>query len=232
MGFLKDLGKWLQDGKKPKGNSMRQATVKLKVFNKRLMRQSKKLEISARQARDKAIADSKNSESDDNGDPTMNNKNVENYSSDPQARYGAKGKNDIWLGYKRHVAVDMHQGLITKVAVTKANLHDGEAFKHVRPAQGAVVADKIYSDGKARKEMKARGLHSMAIMKNNAKEKNKEKDSFLSALRMPYEGVFSKMNKRARYRGQVKVYFQALFQAIVHNVKRLITIEVPPVPIG
>ncbi|MHA1146711.1 MAG: Snf7 family protein [Promethearchaeota archaeon] len=55
MGFIKDLSKWLQGGKKPKGDAMRQATVKLKVFNKRLMRQSKKLEISARQARDKAV---------------------------------------------------------------------------------------------------------------------------------------------------------------------------------
>ena len=50
----------------------------------------------------------------------MNNKNVSNYSSDPDARYGAKGKNDIWFGYKRHVGVDMHQGLISTVAVTPA----------------------------------------------------------------------------------------------------------------
>ena len=56
MGFIKDLGKWLSGGKKPKPDNIRQATVKLKVFNKRLMRQSKKLEISARQARDKAVA--------------------------------------------------------------------------------------------------------------------------------------------------------------------------------
>ena len=79
--------------------------------------------------------------------------------------------------------------------------------------------------------MKARGLHSMAIRKNNAKDKNKQKDAFLSALRMPYEGVFSKMPKRARYRGQVEVYFQALFDAIVHNVKRLIVMKVEAIPI-
>jgi len=106
-------------------------------------------------ARDKAIADVENEQRDDDNHPTMNNKNIGNYSSDPEARYGAKGKNDIWLGYKRHVSVDMHQGLITKVAVTPANVHDGKAFKHVRPKQGAVVADKIYSDGAAQKEIKA-----------------------------------------------------------------------------
>ncbi|MHA1273971.1 MAG: Snf7 family protein [Promethearchaeota archaeon] len=55
MGFLKDIGKWLSGGKKPKADNIRQAIVKLRVFNKRLMRQTKKLEFSAKQARDKAV---------------------------------------------------------------------------------------------------------------------------------------------------------------------------------
>jgi IS5 family transposase len=182
-------------------------------------------------ARDKAIADTENEQRDEDGNPTMNNKNAGTYCSDPDARYGAKGKNDIWLGYKRHLGVDMNQGLISKVAVTPANVHDGKALKHVRPSQGAVVADKIYSDGEARKEMQMRGLHSMAIKKNNAREKNREQDSYFSSIRMPFEGVFSKMSRRARYRGRVKVYFQAVFEAIVHNVKRLIAIGAEPVPL-
>jgi hypothetical protein len=53
MGFLKDISKWLSGGKK---NNIRSAEVKLKVFNKRLMRQTKKLEMSAKLARDKAVA--------------------------------------------------------------------------------------------------------------------------------------------------------------------------------
>ena len=182
-------------------------------------------------ARDAAIADLENQEEDDDGNPTMNNKNVSEYSSDSDARYGAKGKGDVWLGYKRHVAVDMHQGLISKVAVTPGNVHDGAALKHVAPSHGAVVADKIYSDGKAQKEIKRRGLHSMAIKKNNNTDKNREQDAFFSALRMPFEGVFSKFSNRARYRGKVKVYFQALMEAIVHNVKRLVTIRIEAIPI-
>lgn len=183
-------------------------------------------------ARDKAVEDRKNNEKDDDGNPTMNNKNASNYSTDPDARYGAKSKNDIWLGFKRHIGVDTHQGLISKVAVTPANIHDGTAFKHVKPSQGAILADKIYSDGQAAREMKARGLHSMVIKKNNSKDKNRKKDSFFCSLRMPFEGVFSKMPKRARYRGILKVYFQALMDAIVHNVKRLVTIRVEAIPIS
>jgi hypothetical protein len=53
MGFLKDISKWLSGGKKK--DNIRSASVKLKVFNKRLMRQTKKMEMSAKIARDKAV---------------------------------------------------------------------------------------------------------------------------------------------------------------------------------
>lgn len=53
MGFLKDISKWLSGGRKT--DSVRSASIKLKVFNKRLMRQTKKLEMSAKIARDKAV---------------------------------------------------------------------------------------------------------------------------------------------------------------------------------
>jgi len=53
MGFLKDISKWLSGGRKT--DSVRSASIKLKVFNKRLMRQVKKLDISAKIARDKAV---------------------------------------------------------------------------------------------------------------------------------------------------------------------------------
>jgi hypothetical protein len=54
MGFLKDISKWLSGGGK-KTDSVRSASIKLKVFNKRLMRQVKKLDITAKIARDKAV---------------------------------------------------------------------------------------------------------------------------------------------------------------------------------
>ena len=53
MGFLKDLSGWLSGGRKK--DTVRSATIRLKVFNKRLMRQTKKMEITAKQARDKAV---------------------------------------------------------------------------------------------------------------------------------------------------------------------------------
>jgi division protein CdvB (Snf7/Vps24/ESCRT-III family) len=53
MGFLKDMSGWLSGGKKK--DTVRSATVKLKVFNKRLARNTRKMEITAKQARDKAV---------------------------------------------------------------------------------------------------------------------------------------------------------------------------------
>lgn len=54
IGFLKDLSGWLSGGKKK--DTVRSATVKLKVFNKRLMRQVKNMEMKSKLARDKAVS--------------------------------------------------------------------------------------------------------------------------------------------------------------------------------
>jgi transposase, IS5 family len=182
-------------------------------------------------ARDKAIVDGSNDEKDDDGNPTMNNKNLSDYSTDPDARYGAKSKNDIWIGYKRHASVDMGSGFINKVAVTPANVHDGTGLKHVCPSSGAVVADKAYSGGKASQELTRRGLHSMAIEPNNKKTKNHDKDRFISSLRMPFEGVFSRKSKRARFIGKVKTQFQAFMEALIFNTRRALILEIEKIPV-
>ena len=97
-----------------------------------------------------------------------------------------------------------------------------QGFKHVAPRHGAVLADKIYSDGSAKRELARRGLHSMVIKKNNAKSEARSKYAFFSKLRMPFEGLFSNVSHRARYCGRWKVYFQVLMEAIISNLKRLV----------
>lgn len=169
--------------------------------------------------RDKAIAD---------GQEKLNNDNVGEYGADRDARYGCKGKDKYWYGYKNHCAVDMKHGLITKTAATPANVTDAKGLKHVCPKGGAVVADKGYCTKPARKTIKANGCHDATIKNNNMKIKNKDKDRFISRLRSPYENVFSKMQKRTRYRTLKKVQYQCFMEAIVFNMKRLITINAPP----
>lgn len=162
------------------------------------------------------------------GEEALNNSNVATYSADRDARFGCKGKSKFWFGYKRHVSVDMGSGLIHKVAVTAANVTDQEGLAHVCPDSGMVFADKGYCCKRGQTIMKSKGCHSGAILKNNMKGKNKDKDHWLSKVRAPFEMVFSKMPKWARYRGLAKVQMQALWEAVVFNIKRLVILESPP----
>src|SRR3546814_735995 len=102
----------------------------------------------------------------------------------------------------------MRHGLITKVAITPANVTEAQSLKHICPQGGMVIADKAYCVREAQTTMRAKGCHSGAILKNNMKQKNFKKDTFLTKLRMPYENIFSKTDKNVRYRGQAKAQFQ------------------------
>lgn len=169
--------------------------------------------------RDKAIKE---------GEEALNNKNVGKYSADKDARFGCKGKKKFWYGYKKHASVDMGSGLIKDIHVTPANTTDQEGIKYICPVGGMVFADKQYCCEKAQKIMKANNCHSGAVMKNNMLKKNKDKDKWLTKMRAPFEGVFSKLENRTRYRGTDKTQLQVLLESIVFNVKRLIVLNSPP----
>jgi len=170
--------------------------------------------------RDKAIKE---------GEDKLNNNNIGTYSADKNARFGCKGKSKFWFGYKAHLSVDMSSNMIESIAATPANISDQEGFRHVCPRNGEMVfADKAYCLAKAQNAMKKRGAHSAAILKQNMKAKNKDLDRWRSAMRSPHEGVFSKFEKRDRYRGLAKIQMQVFLDAIVWNVKRLVSINGPP----
>jgi len=173
--------------------------------------------------RDRAIA---------KGLEKFNNDTAPKVATDKQARFGAKGKDKFWYGYKEHTSVDMQSGLINKVAATPANVDDAKGLRHIGPDQGAVYADKGYCTAPAQRAIKRKGCHSAAIRKNNMTGKNRDKDRWLTKMRAPYERVFSKRSKRVRYRGQAKVQFQVACNAICHNLKRLVALGVEKIPIG
>lgn len=166
------------------------------------------------------------------GEDALNNHNITKYSADKDARFGCKSKQKFWFGYKKHVSVDMSSGLITKVAATPANVPDHVGLKHICPKEGMVFGDKGYCPKLAREIIRRNGCHSGVILKNNMKEKNRDKDRWLTKVRMPFEGVFSKKAVRARYRGWAKVQFQVFMEAIVYNVKRLIVLNISPLELG
>lgn len=171
--------------------------------------------------RDRAIAD---------GEEKLNNAVVGKYASDPDARWGAKGKNKIWFGYKRHTSVDMRHGLIQKVCVTPANVLDFQVIDQICPDQGLVFMDKLYDTKGTDLIVRANGCTPATIRKNTNKIKNKDLDAFHSKLRMPFEGTFSKCSKHTRYRGQTKVLFQVFAESLVHNLKKAVKVLSTPKP--
>ena len=167
-----------------------------------------------------------------NKEDGLNNDNVSDYAADKDARYGCKGKDKYWFGYKRHTAVDMKHGLISKTAATPANVTDARGLKHVCPKQGAVVGDKGYCTKPAQDTIKKNGCHDMTIKNNNMKVKNKDKDRFISRLRSQYENVFAHNKRRAKYRGIKKVQYQCFMEALIFNMKRLVSINAPPLELN
>ena len=157
----------------------------------------------------------------------LNNENISKFSTDRQAKIGCKGKDKYWYGYKQHTSVDMQSGLINQVAVTPANVSDSFGFKHESPSQGATYLDKGYCVEPTPRIAKAKGVHLAAIKKNNMKSKHTDRDRWYSALRSPYERVFSQREKRVRYPGIAKNQFALFMQSICFNLKRL-TVLFPP----
>jgi len=170
--------------------------------------------LSLWEERDKAIAA---------GYEKLNNEVLPEVSADSQARIGAKNNNKFWYGFKKHLAVDMQSGMITKVAVTPANVTDADGARHILPGSGAVAGDKGYVG--AIRGMLARGLHPMVIKRSNMKGKNVDFDRWLTKLRCPYESTFSKQNNRVRYKGIAKNQGAEFMYAIAHNFKRLLVLS-------
>lgn len=163
------------------------------------------------------------------GEEKLNNKNVKNYAADKEARWGAKSKTNIWFGYKRHCSVDMRFGLIDKLVVTPANVLDFQALKDICPRNQMVFMDKLYDTKKSDLILLANSCAAGTIRKNNNKNKNRDLDRWRSGVRMPFEGIFSKLRKRTRYRGKLKVLFENFALAICHNLKK--AIKILPTPI-
>ncbi len=173
--------------------------------------------------RDKAIRE---------GEEALNNQNVEKYSADKDARFGCNGKSKFWYGYKQHTSVDMGSGLIQKAAVTPANVSEGKGIKHICPTDSMIFGDKGYCGKRSQNTMRKRRCHSGVILKKNMRDKDRDKDRWLTKVRAPFEGVFSKKTKRARYRGLAKVQLQVFLESIVFNVRRLVVIDSPPLWFG
>ena len=164
------------------------------------------------------------------GEERLHNHIIGKVTTDSQARIGCKGNKQFWFGYKRVVSVDMQSGMINKLSIVPANVHDSRTLKTVCPDGGAVYMDKGYCSHRTDRDAYKKGAVPRAIKRNNMKNKNRDLDRWLTGIRSPYERVFSKANKKARYIGIRKNLFAETFYAMAFNCKRLLKLP-EPIPI-
>ena len=116
----------------------------------------------------------------------------------------------------------MRYGLISKTTVTPANVLDYQVVEQICPKEGYIFMDKLYDTKDTDKKIRASGCSPGTIRKNNNPNKDYDLDRWRSHMRMQYESTFSKLPKRARYRGQTKVAFQNFGESIAYNLKKAI----------
>ena len=153
---------------------------------------------------------------------------------DKDARYGYKTKNKPFFGYKAHTGIDADSELITKVATTPGNVHDGDAFcKVVDDKSQMVTADKAYDSKKNHRLLKRKKKKSAIIIKKNRKSKRLKKNQMKMEVqaaqreRPKIERKFAELKRYhglavARYWGLTKIAIQNLMAAITCNLKRVV----------
>ena len=155
----------------------------------------------------------------------FNNKTLLQVAKDPEAKISCKGKDKYGYGFQRFNSVDMQSSMINKVTITPANVSDGKGFKHVCPNGSIVYGNKVFCTTPAQKILRIKSCQNATIQKNNMKGKDFDQDRIRTKWRMPFERIFSKQSKRARYKGVVKNQFASFMEAMVFNLKRLVVLE-------
>jgi IS5 family transposase len=156
------------------------------------------------------------------------------YTPDKDARYGYKTQNKPFFGYKAHTGIDADSELITKVATTPGNVHDGDVFRKVVDDKSQMVtADKAYDSKKNHRLLKRRKKKSAIIIKKNRKSKRLKKNQMNVEVqaaqreRSKIERKFAELKRYhglavARYWGLTKMAIQNLMAAITCNLKRMV----------
>jgi len=180
---------------------------------------------------------------------------------DPDARWGVKHtrkvktqdgqeeeQREYFYGYKAHVSLNAHNGLITSIEATSGEAYDGEHFsslvdhdlKQKLPVD-TYSGDKGYDNGDNHYYLELKGLHSaIRLKKNRIEKKNGNKGIWLELIktvqyqqglkeRYKIERKFGEAKQghglgRCRYLGTARFAVQSFFTAIILNLKRMVKI--------
>lgn len=154
---------------------------------------------------------------------------------DPQAGWTQKaGK--YHFGYKAHIGMDQTSGLINKVKVTSADIHDSLAtYECLDEGDKKVYADKAYDNDAMRKNLreskiKPRLMHrTYSSDRKETKERKAALNKAYGKIRCSVEKFFGTIKRsygarQARYLGIEKNQVNMDIMAICYNLRRAVTI--------
>jgi IS5 family transposase len=135
-------------------------------------------------------------------------------------------------GYKAHVAADEAGGIVRKLVVTPANVHDAQALDPVLPARpGRVWADSAYDQAASHARVRAKGgvpRIARRVNKRMAKAKAAARRAWnrtVASVRCRVEKIFGTAKGsyglgRARYIGLARVSLQVHLTLLAYNLTR------------
>lgn len=145
--------------------------------------------------------------------------------------YGGRHRTPV-KGYKAHVAADEDGGIVRKVVVTPANVHDARGLEPVLPARpGRVWADSAYDQAASHARVRARGgvpRIARRVDKRMAAAKvaaRRAWNATVAGVRCRVEKIFGTAKRsyglgRARYIGLARVSLQVHLTLLVFNLTR------------
>jgi IS5 family transposase len=152
-------------------------------------------------------------------------------SRDDEARWAGHRRRKPVHGYKAHVATDQEAGLIHRVEVTTANVHDAAELGAILPdTPGDTYGDSAYAGSKSEAAIRARGgtprvVHTGTWGGAEALARLKAHNAEVRRVRARIEKVFGTMKRsygmqRMRWLGLAKAGLQVRLTAIAYNLRR------------
>jgi IS5 family transposase len=105
------------------------------------------------------------------------------------------------FGYKAHIGMDRHSGIVRQVELTGAKTYESEvADRLISWDEEAVYGDKAYPKKARRAALKAAGIKDRIAKRRHKSEpplspRQKRRNDLIASHRAPVEGVFSQMKR-------------------------------------
>jgi IS5 family transposase len=155
---------------------------------------------------------------------------------DPDARWTRRGRRSL-QGYKAHVAVDQGTGLVRRLLVSGADLHDsrrGAAL--VQGDEAAVYADKAYDAATFRKRIRDAGAAERVMHAGRRHRRLKSWQGWMNRTLAPIRGaverVFGTLKRsyradRARFWAGPRNAVDLTVKVLAYNLRRALILAEP-----